>query len=172
MPDPQVPNPEMPDEEGLDLAKLVADNLIGRTPKNRPKTLSSKIRKKSNTKPENHGDDLVTIDEGLTQLVDEQGWGTQLRVQGVFSRWQVIVGREVATHCTPESLVEGKLFLRTDTTAWATQIKLMAPDVVRRLNEVLGEGTVLEVDVRGPNAPSWKKGRLSVRGRGPRDTYG
>jgi predicted nucleic acid-binding Zn ribbon protein len=172
MSDPQVSKSEVPDEEGLELAKLVADNLIGRTPRKRPKTLSSQIRGKARKNPERRQDDLVTIDEGLSQLVEEQGWGTQLRVQGVFSRWQVIVGREVAQHCTPESLVDGKLFLRTDTTAWATQIKLMAPDVVRRLNEVLGEGTVVEVDVRGPNAPSWKKGRLSVRGRGPRDTYG
>ena len=30
----------------------------------------------------------------------------------------------------------------------------------------------LSVVVRGPGAPSWKRGRLAVRGRGPRDTYG
>ena len=28
------------------------------------------------------------------------------------------------------------------------------------------------VTVRGPSAPSWKKGLFAVRGRGPRDTYG
>lgn len=105
-------------------------------------------------------------------MVAEQGWEKDLRVHGAFARWAAIMGREVAAHSTPESLVEGKLHIRTDTTAWATQLRLMSADIVRRLNEVLGEGTVLEVDVRGPNAPSWKRGRLSVKGRGPRDTYG
>ena len=41
-----------------------------------------------------------------------------------------------------------------------------------RLAEELGAGVVRAVTVRGPSAPSWKKGLLAVRGRGPRDTYG
>jgi predicted nucleic acid-binding Zn ribbon protein len=49
----------------------------------------------------------------------------------------------------------------------------MAPQLVAKLNEALGDGTVTRVTVLGPQGPSWKKGRLSVRdGRGPRDTYG
>ena len=28
------------------------------------------------------------------------------------------------------------------------------------------------IDVEGPRGPSWKRGRLRVKGRGPRDTYG
>jgi predicted nucleic acid-binding Zn ribbon protein len=51
-------------------------------------------------------------------------------------------------------------------------MRLLAGDVVRRLNEVLGEETVTVIDVVGPRAPSWNRGRLRVRGRGPRDTYG
>ena len=63
--------------------------------------------------------------------------------------------------------------VRTDSTAWATQLKLLAPTVVRRLNEELGHGTVTVIEVLGPHLPSWNKGRLSSRdGRGPRDTYG
>jgi predicted nucleic acid-binding Zn ribbon protein len=49
----------------------------------------------------------------------------------------------------------------------------MAPQLVAMLNEQLGDGTVTRIAVLGPDAPSWKKGRRSVRdGRGPRDTYG
>jgi predicted nucleic acid-binding Zn ribbon protein len=41
------------------------------------------------------------------------------------------------------------------------------------LNEALGDGTITRIKVLGPDAPSWKKGRRSVRdGLGPRDTYG
>ena len=64
--------------------------------------------------------------------------------------------------------------VRTDSTAWATQMKLLAPTVVRRLNEELGDGTVTVIDVlRARTARRWKRGLRSVRdGRGPRDTYG
>jgi predicted nucleic acid-binding Zn ribbon protein len=37
---------------------------------------------------------------------------------------------------------------------------------------VLGDGTVEVIEVRGPQAPSWSRGRWRVKGRGPRDTYG
>ena len=57
--------------------------------------------------------------------------------------------------------------------AWATQLKLLAATVVRRLNEELGTGTVTVVEVLGPHAPTWKHGRRKAPGsRGPRDTYG
>ena len=82
------------------------------------------------------------------------------------------MGREVGQHVKPESLADGRLVVRTDSTAWATQMKLLAPDVVRRLNEVLGEETVRVIEPLGPRAPSWTRGRLRVKGRGPRDTYG
>jgi hypothetical protein len=50
---------------------------------------------------------------------------------------------------------------------------MLAPTVVRRLNEELGHGSVTQIEVEGPNLPTWKKGRFSSRdGRGPRDTYG
>ena len=59
--------------------------------------------------------------------------------------------------------------VQTDSTAWATQMRLLAATVVRRLNEELGDGTVrADRRPRARSAPSWKKGRRSVRdGRGP-----
>jgi predicted nucleic acid-binding Zn ribbon protein len=109
----------------------------------------------------------------LGRLVAQHGWELDLKVQGVFGRWADLVGDEVAAHCTPESFADGRLVVRTDSTAWATQLKLLAPTVVRRLNEELGHGTVTLIDVLGPHLPTWTKGRLSSRdGRGPRDTYG
>ena len=94
-------------------------------------------------------------------------------MQAVFGRWPELVGADVAAHTTPEAFADGKLVVRTDSTAWAVQLRLLAPTVVRRLNEELGHGTVTLIEVLGPHGPSWKKGRLTSRdGRGPRDTYG
>ncbi|WP_245927509.1 DUF721 domain-containing protein [Nocardioides silvaticus] len=107
------------------------------------------------------------------RLIDQHGWGLDLQVRGVFARWAEVVGPEIGAHSTPETLQDGTLVVRTDSTAWATELKLLAPSIVKRLNGELGDGTVLVVEVLGPNAPSWKHGRLGLRdGRGPRDTYG
>lgn len=170
------------DDSGLDLARSIARGLAGKTAKrssSRQSPARTDAARRWRTAREGrlsgaHPDDRdpQTMDVTLGRFVSEQGWETELRVHGVFSRWEAILGRDVGQHVDPESFADGRLVVRTDSTAWATQMKLLAPDVVRRLNEVLGEGTVQVIDVEGPRGPSWKRGRLRVKGRGPRDTYG
>ena len=117
--------------------------------------------------------DPQLLDEAMGRLVANHGWELDLKVQGVFGRWAELVGDDVAAHCTPESFADGRLVVRTDSTAWATQLKLLTPTVVRRLNTELGHNTVTVIEVLGPHLPSWKKGKFGTRdGRGPRDTYG
>ncbi|WP_447644176.1 DUF721 domain-containing protein [Nocardioides zeae] len=116
--------------------------------------------------------DPRTVDADVRRLVAQRGWDADLRVHAVFARWAEIVGEEIGEHCRPESYVDGRLVVRTDATAWATQLRLLAPSLVKRLNDELGHGSVAAIEVLGPQAPSWVKGRRSVRGRGPRDTYG
>ena len=109
----------------------------------------------------------------MEDLVRRKGWATDLNVHTLLGRWGLLVGSGVAAHSRPEAYADTVLTVRTDSTAWATQLRMMAPRLVARLNEQLGEGTVTRVTVLGPDAPSWKKGLRSVRdGRGPRDTYG
>ena len=182
------------DLTGLDLARAVAEAYRGSGVRRRagtpapPKPGDTFFGRRRRTlfDPQSSGAhpderDPQTLDVTLGRLVSERGWRTDVAVHGVFSRWDAMVGRDVAQHVRPvsyvrdddESLPGGRLVVQTDSTAWATQMRLLAPTVVRRLNEELGDGTVRVIDVQGPNVPSWKRGRRSVRdGRGPRDTYG
>ncbi len=116
--------------------------------------------------------DPQPLTAAVDRLLAERGWQTDAAIGGAMGRWPVIVGAELAAHCQPLSFDRGELVVQADSTAWATQLRLLAPTLVRRLNEDLGAGTVTGVKVLGPGSPSWKRGRLSVRGRGPRDTYG
>ena len=117
--------------------------------------------------------DPQKLNDTIGRLLRDQGWEVDVAVHGVMARWPAIVGPEVAQHCAPERYADTELTVRTDSTAWATQVRMLAPDLVRRLNAELGDGTVTRVTVLGPNAPTWRKGLRTVRGgRGPRDTYG
>ena len=52
-----------------------------------------------------------------------------LRVHGVFARWAgARRPRGRRSTATPESFADGRLVVRTDSTAWATQMTLLAPD--------------------------------------------
>lgn len=108
----------------------------------------------------------------VDSLVTNKGWRDSIDVAGVVGRWPEIVGDHIATHCHVETFDEAKLVVRTDSTAWATQLRLLLPQLERRIAEEVGEGVVEQIVVLGPGGPSWRRGPRSVPGRGPRDTYG
>jgi predicted nucleic acid-binding Zn ribbon protein len=105
-------------------------------------------------------------------LVD-RGWQQPLSEARVFTDWAAIVGPDVAAHCTPASLRNGQLQVAAESTAWATQLRLLGTTLLTRIRAELGPDVVHKVVISGPVAPSWKHGPRSVHGaRGPRDTYG
>ncbi len=117
--------------------------------------------------------DPQAVASSIDRLIAERGWADPVAVGGVIGRWDSVVGPEVAGHCTPESFEGGVLTVRTDSTAWATQVRLLVPALLRRLAEEVGQGTVQKVVVRGPSAPSWRRGpRVAPGSQGPGDTYG
>ncbi len=178
-PTPEVTPPQESTDDGLDLARALTRATAGTTPaarrRYRSRDEADRSTRRAGRSSGSHPDDRdpQMIDGEVARLIDDRGWALDLRVRGVFARWTELVGEQIATHTTPESFADGKLVVRTSSTAWATQLKLLAPDVIRRLNADLGDGTVTVIEVLGPEGPTWKKGRLSARdGRGPRDTYG
>lgn len=121
------------------------------------------------------GRDPVPLGAAVQGLITERGWEAPAAVGGVMGRWPQLVGPEVAQHCEPQRYDEEEraLTVRCDSTAWATQLRLLAPRLVARLNEDLGQGTVALLKVRGPEAPGTRGGRLRAPGsKGPGDTYG
>jgi predicted nucleic acid-binding Zn ribbon protein len=165
-----------PPADGLDLARSLTRVTARSTPGRRPAVRRTTERvPRSGRLSGAHADDRdpQTLDAALTRVVDDHGWQVDLKVASMFARWADLVGPEVGAHSGAESFADGKLVVRTDSTAWATQLRLLAPALVRRLNEDLGHGTVVVIEVLGPHAPSWKHGSRGLRdGRGPRDTYG
>src|SRR6478752_7870603 len=108
----------------------------------------------------------------LRTWIANAGAGADLTKATLFARWEKIVGPEVADHCAPVTLVDGELLVEAESTAWATQIRMLAPQLLRKINAEVGDRTVLRIRARGPAGPSWKFGYRHVSGRGPRDTYG
>ena len=116
--------------------------------------------------------DPVPFGAAIERLVAERGWQATTAAARVMADWEILVGAEVADHCRPASLLDGELVVVAESTAWATQLRLLAGPLVRKLCARVGPGVVATVVVRGPAQPDWRRGPRRVQGRGPRDTYG
>jgi len=108
----------------------------------------------------------------LTRVGHRRGWDGPAAMGSVMAKWPDIVGAALSEHCQIETFEECRLIVRCSSTAWAKQLQLLLPHIERRIDEEVGPGVVTQVVVRGPAAPSWRRGPRSVPGRGPRDTYG
>lgn len=131
-----------------------------------------KARRRRGGSPGADDRDPALVGDVFGRLVRDRGWSTPVAVGSVLTRWPELVGPDIAQHCRPESFENSVVRVRTSSTAWATQLRLMGPMLLSRFDQELGPGVVTRIEVAGPQAPSWKKGPRSVRGRGPRDTYG
>lgn len=108
----------------------------------------------------------------MERLLLDRGWNVDVAAGTVMSRWRELVGDEVARHAQPVGFVDGVLTVRAESTAWATQLTLLASSLITSIESGVGSGVVTELKVVGPAAPSWVRGPRRVSGRGPRDTYG
>ena len=127
---------------------------------------------KRGSQPFDSGRDPIKASASLEQLFGEFNWTSQLAQATLFTEWNKVVGEDSADASYPEDLKNEVLSVRCRSTAWATQLRLLAPQILEKINQQHPDVLVSEIRFIGPTAPSWKKGSRSVPGRGPRDTYG
>ncbi|HEX2773692.1 MAG TPA: DciA family protein [Micromonosporaceae bacterium] len=116
--------------------------------------------------------DPQPIGSVLDRLIKARGWQRPAAEATVFGAWERVVGPDVAQHSRPVKLQDGELTVEAESTAWATQLRLLAASLLRRIAAEVGHNVVRKLHVHGPAAPSWARGPRRVPGRGPRDTYG
>ncbi|MGK5693381.1 DUF721 domain-containing protein [Streptomyces sp. URMC 128] len=176
-PSGKTPGPRSPEPSGVDLARVAlraakeAARARGDAAQQKKQARRGGLRSGARA----DGRDPMALGSAISRLITERGWEAPAAVGGVMGRWPQIVGEDVAKHCVPERYDEDEhvLSVRCDSTAWATNLRLLAPTLVARLNEDLGHGTVKMIKVQGPGGPGRRYGPLRAPGStGPGDTYG
>jgi predicted nucleic acid-binding Zn ribbon protein len=170
--DEPVPEQKLTGPE-LARAALDAARAAGRTPSTRKRAKGTGERRGrgySGAGPDAR--DPQPFGQMIQRLVEDRGWEKNTAEATVLGSWDRLVGAEVAAHCRPVSLREGELTLQAESTAWATQLRMLTGKLLGLIKAELGANVVTKIRVHGPAAPSWRHGPRSVPGRGPRDTYG
>lgn len=134
---------------------------------------NKKIRKKEGGERTGATTDPQLLKDLLINLVTERNWDTSIAEGTLFSTWEKVVGNEISLHSTPISLLDGVLTIQSSSTAWATQLRLIGPNLLETIQRSAPGALVESITIIGPKGPSWKRGIRTIRGaRGPRDTYG
>jgi predicted nucleic acid-binding Zn ribbon protein len=132
----------------------------------------AKKSKETTSVPFGLGRDPRGIDDILDNLTNRLGWTSSLAKADLIGSWAELVGAETAEHSIPVGSEDGLLTVECDSTAWATQLRLMRGQITTSIAQRFPDAGIESIKFNGPNAPSWKRGTRSIPGRGPRDTYG
>ncbi|MHA6797766.1 DUF721 domain-containing protein [Bounagaea algeriensis] len=170
---------EFGDLQGPDLARAALQAARERSSRNRaarrdsrPRVRTGQRKRRGWSGARSDDRDPQALGRLASRLVSERGWGDRIAGGRVFAGWAGLVGADVAAHTQPVSLQDGVLTVRAESTAWATQLRLLQRQLLGRIADGVGQDVVRKIRVQGPAAPSWRHGPRHVRGRGPRDTYG
>lgn len=85
----------------------------------------------------------------------------------IFSRWDALVGPDIAAHAQPVSLHRGVLVLGVDHSMWAAQLRYMTAQLLTRIADDTGSSEVEEIHVRVTGAEGARPAANSRRS-GPR----
>lgn len=122
--------------------------------------------------PSPDGRDPQLLGAATSDLARNRGWVGRVAEGSVFGRWRAVVGEQIAAHATPTSLQDGVLTVSAESTAWATQLRMVQSQLLAKIAAAVGDGVVTALKIVSPVGPTWRKGPYRVPGRGPRDTYG
>jgi predicted nucleic acid-binding Zn ribbon protein len=88
------------------------------------------------------------VGDSLDRVANHLGAPSSAAVEAIFSRWTELVGDSVAAHARPRSLREGVLVVAVEDPAWATQLRFLESDLLRRLTDAVGDGRLTRIEVR------------------------
>jgi predicted nucleic acid-binding Zn ribbon protein len=85
----------------------------------------------------------VRVGEAIASYVARSGLGARMSQAEVIPEWSRLVGPQIAQVTLPERITaDGTLFVRVATSAWMTELQLMTPEIMARLNAGRGAGRV------------------------------
>nr|WP_164465797.1 DciA family protein [Actinoplanes teichomyceticus] len=163
---------------GPELARAVLDAALARRreaarqPRRRTGAGSGEKRLRGYSGPGPDPRDPQLFGAVLQRLMKARGWERPKAEATVFGSWEKVVGPDIAAHSRPVKLDGGVLTVEAESTAWATQLRMLTGRLLQQIAAEVGHNVVTRLNIHGPAAPSWSRGPRRVQGRGPRDTYG
>ncbi len=99
-----------------------------------------------------NADEPVPLRDAIAAVSREIGLPAPDVVSTIVERWRDIVGPVIAEHAHVRSVRDGECTIAVDGPAWATQLRYGSSDLLGRVNEQCGEGSVtsIRVVVSGP----------------------
>lgn len=97
---------------------------------------------------EKENSDVKPLQEVLDKLIEMHGWEDKLEYNKLLGFWAEIVGTLIATHATPQKLLEGVLHIKTDSSVWRSELLIRQEEIIKTINSKLSKNKVVSLKIR------------------------
>ena len=97
--------------------------------------------------PPSSGRPVRRLQESLAEVASDLRLDTPDVLGAVLVGWSSVVGEAVAAHTRPRTLRQGVLLVEVDSTEWATQLRYLEEELLRRLGRKVRPGVVSSIRV-------------------------
>jgi len=91
---------------------------------------------------------IARLSSSLDGLLRSYGFGSKLSEYRVFGKWDKAVGAAIALHARPLAVRGTKLSLVVDSPAWMQQLSLMKPQLIEKVNQMLGRDAIKDITLK------------------------
>ena len=103
--------------------------------------MSKKTRRYSDT-------GLEPIDKVIGEVFRQGKFGRSAEVAKLWSIWEEVVGEDIAQHCVPQKICDGKLYIGVDSPIWCQQLDLLRDEIRKKVSEIFKEADIRNIVFR------------------------
>lgn len=82
----------------------------------------------------------------------------------MLGNWTSVVGHQIADHAVPTALKDGVLSVSAESTAWATQLRMIQAQLLAKIAAAVGNGVVTSLKITGRPRRRGARGRATSPG--------
>jgi predicted nucleic acid-binding Zn ribbon protein len=103
------------------------------------------------TRPDNEKRSFVHIGNVIRDMLKNHRLETDTSLTRVWDVWEEAVGEVIAANTRPAAFKGDLLIVNATSSSWLQQLRFLKPEIIRKINHVLGEVPVREIKFKiGP----------------------
>ncbi|MHB8173255.1 MAG: DUF721 domain-containing protein [Nitrospirota bacterium] len=83
---------------------------------------------------------LIPVGEILRSVLKARGLGSGDLLAKIRQNWASAVGKKISQHACPHLLRDGRLTLDVDSPAWMSELSMLSPEIIEKINSALDGG--------------------------------
>lgn len=102
------------------------------------------------------------VGDVLERVFNKLSLDKKIKEMKALNLWEEVTGEKISRHSFPLFVRKGNLFVKVDSSGWLTQLTYLKNEIISRLNQRLGGGSIKNIYFRLGEVKKERKGKIKA----------